>query len=155
MTNSPFFSIVIPTRNRPELVQFALASVSAQDFDDFEVIVSDNYTSSPCEEIVKMFKDERFHYVRPPQPLSMSDNWDFGCSHAKGEYVMVLIDKTYLRPDALSSIKKALVEKPAELVSFWNEMYDVLTQKMVLPPDQFNTHLLHPINLAIFHAPMK
>ena len=38
----PYFSILIPTRGRPDLLRDAVVSALFQDFDNFEVVVSDN-----------------------------------------------------------------------------------------------------------------
>ena len=38
----PFFSIVMPTRNRANLLKYALRSALQQTFQDYEVVVSDN-----------------------------------------------------------------------------------------------------------------
>ncbi|MBK5567266.1 glycosyltransferase, partial [Ensifer sp. SSB1] len=38
----PVFSVVIPTRNRPDILVDAVASVLEQTFSDLELIVSDN-----------------------------------------------------------------------------------------------------------------
>ena len=42
MTGKPFFSVVIPTRNRASLLRYALQTALDQDFDDYEIVVSDN-----------------------------------------------------------------------------------------------------------------
>lgn len=129
MTRSaPFISIVVPTRNRPELLHYCLKSVALQTRDDFEVIVSDNHTGIPCKRVVDHIADKRFKYVVPPVPLAMHDSWEFACSHATGEYVAVLIDKTILRPSALEVIYTTIRKHPAEIVSWWNESYTPLDQ---------------------------
>jgi glycosyltransferase involved in cell wall biosynthesis len=90
------FSIVIPTRNRPELAAIAIKSVLRQDFQDFEVVVSDN--SSPedepeLEKVVAKTADSRVRYVRPPAELTMGEHWEFALGHARGEYVGYLTDR--------------------------------------------------------------
>ena len=124
----PFFSVVIPTRNRPELIQYCLESLVLQTFGDFEVIVSDNHTGKPCKTVFDKFADERFKYVNPPSPLTMHENWEFACSFAMGEYMTVLIDKTILRPLALQIVNTTLNKMPAEMVSWWNENYYLMDE---------------------------
>ena len=126
--SAPFISIVVPTRNRPELLHYCLKSVALQTLDDFEVIVSDNHTGIPCKHVVEHMADKRFKYVVPPVPLAMHDSWEFACSHAIGEYVAVLIDKTILRPSALEVVYTTIQKHPAEIVSWWNESYTPLDQ---------------------------
>ena len=40
--NRPEFSVLLPTRNRVRLLAEAIETVRAQDFADWEIIVSDN-----------------------------------------------------------------------------------------------------------------
>jgi glycosyltransferase involved in cell wall biosynthesis len=42
------FSVIVPTRDRPDLLEFCLESLAAQTFGDVEVIVSDNPTKLPA-----------------------------------------------------------------------------------------------------------
>lgn len=119
----PLFSIVIPTRDRPELLRHALRSARLQTCADFEVVVSDNFVARPARAVFDECADERFRYLTPPQPLSMADHWEFACGQARGEYLTVLIDKTVLLPSVLESTRAALTQQPVDLVSWWNENY--------------------------------
>ncbi len=42
MNNFPFFSVVIPTYNRENIIKKAIDSVLSQSFQDFEIIIIDN-----------------------------------------------------------------------------------------------------------------
>jgi len=75
MTKTPFVSVAVPTRDRPDVLRFCLKSLTLQTFGDFEVIVSDNYIEKSCKDVFDEFADARSRYVRPPSPLSMHDNW--------------------------------------------------------------------------------
>jgi hypothetical protein len=121
----PKFSILIPTRDRPELVRFALQSAKLQTWEDFEVIVSDNYVAKPARAAFDEFADARFRYVRPPQQVSMADNWEFASLQARGEHVTVLIDKTVLLPSTLRATAEVLAARPVDIVSWWNEAFDL------------------------------
>src|SRR3954453_142360 len=101
----PALSVVLPTRDRPHFVRHALASVLAQDVDDLEVIVADNAQESTCREVVDDLADPRIRYLAPPRPLSMHENWEFGCEAATGDFTAVMIDKTVWLP---STARRAL-----------------------------------------------
>jgi len=116
-------SLVVPTRDRPDFLRYCLEAIKSQSFTDFEVIVSDNSTRTPCKQVFDQYADERFRYVRPPSPLLMHDNWEFACSFASGKYVAVLIDKTILYPSALKIMHSTLEKKPAEIVTWWNDSF--------------------------------
>jgi len=124
----PFVSIVVPTRDRPELLRYCLRSLVDQEFRDFEVIVSDNFEKTSARGVFNEIADHRFTYVTPPSPLAMHDNWEFAAEQARGTYVAVLIDKTVLRPSALHTMHRVLSGMPAEVVSWWNEGYDPVSR---------------------------
>ena len=74
-----YFSIVIPTRNRANLVPTAVQSVLEQDHGDFELIISDNSDADRAGEtravLDAALEDPRVRYVRPPRTLAMVDHW--------------------------------------------------------------------------------
>jgi glycosyltransferase involved in cell wall biosynthesis len=120
----PRFSVVVPTRDRPDLLDFCLGALAAQTFADFEVIVSDNPTRLPVEDVVERWCRPGWRYLRHEQSLPMHDNFERGCAEAQGEYVAVVIDKTVLHPSALEVADQALRAEPADIVTWRNEGYD-------------------------------
>src|SRR5256886_916627 len=97
----PRFSVVVPTRDRPDLLEFCLESLASQTFDDFEVIVSDNAVTAPARDVFARWAHCGWRYLRPESPLPMHENFEVGCAQAKGDLVAVVIDKTALHPSAL------------------------------------------------------
>ena len=102
--NEPFFSIVMPTRDRAHLLNFALQSALAQSFDDYEILVSDNCSIDNTRQVVRDLADERVRYVRTEERLSMPNNWEFALEHARGKYVTYLSDDDALRPSLLEKL---------------------------------------------------
>jgi Glycosyl transferase family 2 len=100
---APRFSIVVPTRERPRTLEYALATCLAQD-GDFEVVVSDNCSGPATRELVERLADARVRYVRTPGLLAMTDSLEFAVSHARGEYVVVQGDDDGLLRHALPVI---------------------------------------------------
>lgn len=107
---APRFSLVYPTRHRPQFLAQALAFLEQQTFADFEVIVSDNWVDPAlsCEEICRSSSLSNLKYVRPPAPVGMVANWNFATEFATGDYVCIFTDKMFLLPDALSRADRAL-----------------------------------------------
>jgi hypothetical protein len=100
----PLFSVVIPTRDRPETLMHSLRTCVDQDFEDFEVIVADNFGSPQTREIVEQFASPRIRYVRSDAPLAMSANWENAVACATGHYVTVVGDDDGLMPYALREL---------------------------------------------------
>ena len=116
---SPFFSIIIPTRNRYETLQYAIRTVLSQEFDSFELIISDNSDPANLHE-VKLIReyldDERVRYCRPASVLSMSDNWEFAVSNANGEFIIVFGDDDGLVSGALGHIYNIIKKTASRLM---------------------------------------
>jgi glycosyltransferase involved in cell wall biosynthesis len=122
MNNQPFFSIVMPTRNRANLLPFAIKSVLNQDFKDFEIIVSDNCSNDNTKEIIETFKDNRIKYYRSEVFLPISDNWANGLSKINGKYITFLPDDDAFSINLLSNAKIAIDKTQTELLS-WEFCY--------------------------------
>ena len=114
----PFFSIVIPTRERAHLLGFALQSALAQQFDDYEVVVSDNFSSPDTRSVVDEIRDGRLRYVRTPRALSMPESWEFALSHAKGRYITFLCDDDALMPGLLPTLARVIADTSTEAMTW-------------------------------------
>jgi glycosyltransferase involved in cell wall biosynthesis len=123
MSHQPFFSVVIPTRNRAHLLRQALQSVRGQTFDDYELVVSDNCSHDDTAEVVREIGDSRVRYVRPDRSLSMPDHWEFALEHARGQFVTYLCDDDAYAPGALARVSKLLAESQSRLVVLYSGYY--------------------------------
>ncbi len=124
---SPKFSLVYPTRHRPDFVRQALRILEAQRHGNFEVIVCDNYLdpSLSCEGACRDSSLANLSYVRPPQPVGMVENWNHSLSFATGDYVSYLTDKMFVLPDALGRIERAIDAAGApEIVSWTSDAFN-------------------------------
>lgn len=119
----PFFSIVIPTRNRAHLLRYALQSALGQTFDDYEVVVSDNFSQDDTALVVKELGTFRVRYVRTESPLSMPDHWEFALDHAKGQYITYLCDDDALCPDALERVADSIDRYGSSLLVLGSGVY--------------------------------
>lgn len=106
----PFFSIVIPTKNRSSIVGFTIQSILRQSFQDFEIIVNDNDDTEATTKVVSDFKDSRLKAFRTNGTLSMIDNWEAAVANATGEYVILLTDRAVLKRFALETIHSAILK---------------------------------------------
>src|ERR671932_114296 len=102
---SAFFSIVLTTRNRANLLPFAVRSILAQSYTDFEIIISDNFSTDSTPDVAQSFGDTRIFYVRTPEALAMSESYRFALGHARGQYVTFLSDDDSFTVDLLKKAK--------------------------------------------------
>jgi len=90
---SPKISVIITTYNRPDLLKRAIESVLNQNYDDFECVVVDDYSSTrKAKEIVESFGDDRLSYTRHNSNQGLSAARNTGISQARGTYVAFLDD---------------------------------------------------------------
>lgn len=119
------FSLLIPTRHRPQFIAQGLHFIGAQSYGDFEVIVSDNF-EDPSQSCRRAFEEAglaRAVYIRPERPLGMVDHWNFILDHAKGDYVLYFTDKMFLLPGTLARLANAVEETGADLLSWVDDSY--------------------------------
>jgi glycosyltransferase involved in cell wall biosynthesis len=117
--SAPFFSILLPTRNRSEIVGGAIRSVLQQADGDWELIVSDNDESpTATRDAVAAIADSRIRYFRTTGQLSMHDNWENALRQATGVWVLILEDKLRLTPGALPILRQLCEANPDSIVSY-------------------------------------
>jgi glycosyltransferase involved in cell wall biosynthesis len=118
------FSIVIPTCERAHLLSSALESVlDGQRFDDYEVVVSDNFSSDDTAGTVARYSFPRLRYVRTDRRLSMADHWEFALGHARGDYVSYLCDDDAWTPEVLDTVASTIARGEPSLVAMFRGRY--------------------------------
>lgn len=85
---NPFFSVIIPTHDRKHFLQEALASVGAQRFRDFEVIVVDDGSTDGTRDYLESMKDSLRFITQPNSGPGAARNG--GARMARGEYLAFL-----------------------------------------------------------------
>jgi hypothetical protein len=113
---TPFFSVVIATFCRKELLLEAVQSVFAQTDSDFELIVSDDHSADETLEALRSIDDPRLKVVQPPKHVKATENWEFARSQATGTYLVFLSDVDALAPSMLKEVRSAIGTTGAEMV---------------------------------------
>lgn len=97
--SDPLVSVVIPTRNRPELAIRAIRSLLDCRTDDLEVIVLENSDNPSLSD--SFATDSRVTVRAASTSLSMHDNWERGLDEARGDYIGYISDKDVFVPGGL------------------------------------------------------
>jgi glycosyltransferase involved in cell wall biosynthesis len=119
------FTIIVPTRERANTLEYCLMTCIAQDYDNLEIIVCDNASQDNTHEVVNSIKDPRVRYINPGRRLSMMENFEYAFSHANNGYVFSMGDDDGLPRDAISRVNQIIDEtKTKALISdfahyFW------------------------------------
>lgn len=91
MHNShPVVTIGVPVFNGAAFIDRALASLTAQTYDDLEIVVSDNASTDATADIVKghAARDGQIAYLRRDSTVPVYENFRGLVEHARGEYFM-------------------------------------------------------------------
>jgi glycosyltransferase involved in cell wall biosynthesis len=105
----PFWSVMIPTYNRPKLLTETLESVLAQapGPDEMQIEVCDNYSDvADIESLVKKVGGGRVEYFRQPKPNS--DNFNTCIRRARGHWVHILHDDDMVLPGMYKAYREAI-----------------------------------------------
>lgn len=120
-------AIVIPTRNRSDIVGLAIKSALAlAQIVPIRVFVSDNSTdadeSSHIKALLVSIADNRLSLLRPPEPLSMTLHWDWAMGEVlrrtDASHVVYLTDRMVLRPGLFLEAMTASKTFPGNIVSY-------------------------------------
>ena len=87
----PTVSICVPTYVQTKYLKRNLDSVLRQDYQDYEVIVTDDTPGDEVRDFLEQYKfGDRLHYHKNQIRLGSPRNWDRSIELAKGKYIKIL-----------------------------------------------------------------
>ncbi|HWM89284.1 MAG TPA: glycosyltransferase family A protein [Thermoanaerobaculia bacterium] len=109
MSPEPFkFSIVMPTYRRPHTIHRTIASIRAQTYREWELIVVDNAGDGGYG-----FEDPRIRVLVHSEKTSASHARNMGLLYASGDLVCFFDDDDDMYPDYLAELASAFRAHPA------------------------------------------
>lgn len=106
----PFFTVIIPTKNRKDLLSIAIESVLNQSFEDFELLVVDDHSSDDSKSIIESINDKRIRYLLN-NGVERSAARNTGIEAAIGNYICFLDDDDKYKMNYLLNFYEYLVQK--------------------------------------------
>lgn len=107
------FSVLLPTRNRLDLLSYAIETVRRQDYADWEIVVSDNFSGEDIAGYVRSLNEPRIKYFRTDKFVPVTDNWNNALGKSDGDYVIMLGDDDCLMHGYFSTLSKVIEEHDA------------------------------------------
>ena len=94
LPNHPLVSIVIPSKDNPDVLRQCIRSIYAHtDYPNYEIIVVDNGSTARVRIGLENFRQEcAFTYLYLPMEFNFSHMCNAGVKEAKGEYILLLND---------------------------------------------------------------
>jgi len=115
---TPAVSVIIPTYNRPDLLERAVKSVLSQSFSSFEIIVA-NDAGNSVESLLSELDANKgcIKLVNATQKSGVSATRNLALNSAQGKYIAYLDDDDYYYPEHLELLHKYL-EDSGEKVAY-------------------------------------
>lgn len=108
--STPFFSVVVPTYNRAQIIAKTLGSVLNQNFQDWECILVDDGSSDNTGEVVGSLQDKRIRYFsKRNEERSVARN--YGIEKARGKYICFLDSDDTFYPNHLEELNRAILKE--------------------------------------------
>jgi len=129
---TPFFSIVIPTYNRAQLVRESIDSALAQSFSDFEIVIVDDGSTDDTESIVKAISSNRILYYKKENSERGAAR-NFGIEKANGKYVVFMDSDDQMMTNHLETLHKHLAQKEEDFIA---TKYAIFTDHIKKTPNE-------------------
>lgn len=113
----PLVTIGIPSYNRPDMLVRAIRSALAQDYENLEVVVSDDASEAATRAVLKTFESNpRVRCVCWESNVGLVANWQRCFELARGDLWLCLSNDDWLEPDAVSKMVAAWRGSEAGLI---------------------------------------
>lgn len=114
----PKISILIPTRNRCNLLHQSLDCLGRQSYSNFEVVVVNDCSDDDTLNVVEKFKDRLpgLIYLKNDTQIGASLSFDKAVKHSSGDYVLTFSDDDLLCDGALEEFVASLADADYDLI---------------------------------------
>lgn len=110
-------SIIVPTYNAELFLKETIASVLAQTYQNFELLIIDDGSTDNSKALVDSFADERIQYFYQENHGGPSKARNYGLSVAKGKYIFIFDSDDLMRVDKIELSVAALeAHKTADIL---------------------------------------
>lgn len=116
----PTVSIGLLAYNEERFIGKTIESLLAQDFTDFEVVVSDNCSTDRTPDICREYaaRDPRLVYARNPRNVGSARNVNAAFSRARGKYFILACGHDLWDPTLLSKCVAVLESDPSVVLCY-------------------------------------
>jgi glycosyltransferase involved in cell wall biosynthesis len=110
----PRVSIGLPVFNGENYISYAINSILAQTYRNFELIIFDNASTDATEAICRHYSenDIRIHYFRNPRNMGAAANFNMAFSLSAGEFFKWAAHDDLLAPECIEKCVAALDRQP-------------------------------------------
>ena len=130
--SGPFFSVIVPTYNRADMVTETVESILAQTFKDLElIIVDDGSTDNTKEVIARYLSDPRVQYIYQENKERGAAR-NRGAGGAKGRYLLFLDSDDIALPQHLEKAHALITKRGTDKVLWLHGNYSAYINGRVI-----------------------
>ena len=122
-----FFSVVIPTYNQAIFLEKAINSVLKQSYNNYEIIIIDNYSTDETEKIVDNFDQNKIVYKKINNNGVIGKSRNEGIKLSRGEWVAFLDSDDIWHIDKLKKIYEEIEKRNFDIIC--NDEYWIYKNK--------------------------
>lgn len=119
-TSAPKIDILLPCYNSSATISRTIASILAQTFRNFRVILVDNNSSDNSKEIFGSFDDQRFECRCHDETVPLGANFNRCLDYVDADYYCIMHADDEYQPDYLETMLDALDQNPEAILAFCN-----------------------------------
>ena len=108
------YSLIIPVYNRPDEVDELLVSLEVQTLKDFEVVVVEDGSTIPCQNVVNEHASRLALRYFQKENSGPGQSRNYGAERSQGEYLIVLDSDCVLPPGYLQAVDDELTCNPCD-----------------------------------------
>lgn len=138
-------SVIVPTRNRRELLPITLCSALRQRGVDLEILIIDDGSDDDTAAVSDALADDRLRVIRLDKPSGVSAARNHGVAAARGEWLAFLDDDDLWAPDKLVRQLAAVHESGRDWAYTGGVVFlgdRIVRAQVPLPPDAMVKMLL-------------
>ncbi len=108
------YAFIIPVYNRPDEVAELLDSLTHQTIGDFEVVIVEDGSDRPCEDVVKGYEGRlNVHYYKKANS-GPGQTRNYGVARTEADYVLILDSDVVVPPGYLAAVDAELSAAPCD-----------------------------------------
>lgn len=144
----PLVSIGLPLLNEEAFIAKTLDSLLAQDYENVEIVISDNGSVDRTQEICSAYaaKDPRIRYHRFEKTVDISENWARAFQFSEGTFFMWACGHDLFLPNYVSACMNEMIHDPSVVLCYTEiALIDVNGKERFTLPAPPSTQNIGPI----------
>ena len=116
----PKLSIIIPFNNGKKYLKKCLDSITSVNYDDYEIILIDDFSRDNSEEISKKYRNTKYFYTTE-KTIGVGNARNLGIEKSSGKYIMFVDVDDTIDENLLKTLKKYM-HKGVEMIKYKMKM---------------------------------